>query len=109
MNRYQASQQADVLMLGHLFSPAELHGLFERLGHDVDDATWRGTVDHYLGRTSHGSTLSGLVLVRARRADAWRYVREALEADIADIQAAPPARASTSAPRRAPWTWCNAG
>ncbi|MEW2105075.1 glycoside hydrolase family 65 protein [Streptomyces cellulosae] len=90
VNRYQASKQADVLMLGHLFSPAELHGLFERLGYDLDDATWRRTVDHYLRRTSHGSTLSGLVhglvLARARRADAWRYVREALEADIADIQ-----------------------
>ncbi len=90
MNRYQASKQADVLMLGHLFSSAELRGLFDRLGYDVDDETWRRTVDHYLRRTSHGSTLSGLVhglvLARARRADAWRYVREALEADIADIQ-----------------------
>ncbi|MFI7497954.1 glycoside hydrolase family 65 protein [Streptomyces sp. NPDC049687] len=90
VNRYKASKQADVLMLGHLFSPAELRGLFERLGHDLDDEVWRRTVDYYLRRTSHGSTLSGLVhglvLARARRADAWNYVREALEADIADIQ-----------------------
>ncbi len=44
----------------------------------------------YLRRTSHGSTLSGLVhglvLARAGRAEAWSYVREVLEADIADIQ-----------------------
>lgn len=90
VNRYKASKQADVLMLGYLFSPAELRGLFRRLGYDLDDEVWRRTVDYYLRRTSHGSTLSGLVhglvLARARRADAWRYIQEALEADIADIQ-----------------------
>jgi trehalose/maltose hydrolase-like predicted phosphorylase len=90
VNRYQASKQADVLMLGHLFSTAELGQLFARLGYDVDDEVWRRTVDHYLRRTSHGSTLSGLVhglvLARARRAEAWQYVQEALEADVADIQ-----------------------
>ncbi|MGW2125435.1 hypothetical protein [Streptomyces sp. NPDC001758] len=90
VNRYQASKQADVLMLGHLFSAAELRSLFDRLGYDVDDEVWNRTVDYYLRRTSHGSTLSGLVhglvLARARRAEAWSYVHEALEADIADIQ-----------------------
>ncbi|MCQ9179387.1 glycoside hydrolase family 65 protein [Streptomyces sp. IBSBF 2953] len=90
VNRYKASKQADVLMLGYLFSPSELRQLFERLGYALDDAVWRGTVDYYLRRTSHGSTLSGLVhglvLAKARRAEAWQYVQEALEADIADIQ-----------------------
>ena len=90
VNRYKASKQADVLMLGHLFSPAELRTLFRRLGYELDDEVWRRTVDYYLQRTSHGSTLSGLVhglvLARARRAEAWQYVQEALEADIADIQ-----------------------
>ncbi|MFF4541886.1 glycoside hydrolase family 65 protein [Streptomyces aureus] len=90
VNRYKASKQADVLMLGYLFSPGELRALFRRLGYDLDDETWRRTVDYYLRRTSHGSTLSelvhGLVLAKARRADAWQYVHEALEADIADIQ-----------------------
>ncbi|MFI6010046.1 glycoside hydrolase family 65 protein [Streptomyces sp. NPDC051243] len=90
VNRYKASKQADVLMLGHLFSPAELRTLFRHLGYDLDDEVWRRTVDYYLRRTSHGSTLSGLVhglvLARDRRAEAWSYVQEALEADIADIQ-----------------------
>ncbi|MFD9093225.1 glycoside hydrolase family 65 protein [Streptomyces collinus] len=90
VNRYKASKQADVLMLGYLFSPAELRALFRRLGHDLTDDVWRSTVDYYLRRTSHGSTLSelvhGLVLAKARRADAWQYVHEALEADIADVQ-----------------------
>ncbi|MEU2429363.1 glycosyl hydrolase family 65 protein [Streptomyces sp. NPDC007861] len=90
VNRYQASKQADVLMLGYLFSPTELQQLFHRLGYDLDDEVWRRTVDYYLRRTSHGSTLSGLVhgwvLARVRRAEAWKYCQEALEADVADIQ-----------------------
>ncbi|MGW3106842.1 glycoside hydrolase family 65 protein [Streptomyces sp. NPDC001100] len=90
VNRYRASKQADVLMLGYLFSPAELQGLFGRLGLRLDEDTWRRTVDHYLGRTSHGSTLSGLVhgwvLARARRAEAWKFCQEALQGDIADVQ-----------------------
>jgi trehalose/maltose hydrolase-like predicted phosphorylase len=90
VNRYKASKQADVLMLGYLFSPAELRSLFERLGYTMDDRVWARTVDYYLGRTSHGSTLSGLVhgwvLARARRANAWTFVQEALRGDIADIQ-----------------------
>ncbi|MGW7263262.1 glycoside hydrolase family 65 protein [Streptomyces sp. NPDC054842] len=90
VNRYQASKQADVLMLGYLFSPAELRSLFGRLGYSVDEETWHRTVDYYLRRTSHGSTLSGLVhgwiLARARRADAWTYCQEALRGDIADLQ-----------------------
>lgn len=90
VNRYQASKRADVLMLGCLFRPDDLRGLFHRLGHDLDEQIWRRTVDYYLQRTSHGSTLSGLVhgwvLARARRADAWTFCREAIEGDIADLQ-----------------------
>jgi trehalose/maltose hydrolase-like predicted phosphorylase len=77
-------------MLGYLFSAPELRSLFSRLGYHLDDHTWAATVDHYLHRTSHGSTLSGLVhgwiLARARRADAWAFVQEALRGDIADLQ-----------------------
>ncbi|MEU0246881.1 glycosyl hydrolase family 65 protein [Streptomyces sp. NPDC006235] len=90
VNRYKASKQADVLMLGYLFSPSELQGLFSRLGHRLDEETWLRTVDYYLARTSHGSTLSGLVhgwiLSRARRAEAWKFCQEALRGDIADVQ-----------------------
>ncbi|MFE9556626.1 glycoside hydrolase family 65 protein [Streptomyces sp. NPDC006703] len=90
VNRYQASKQADVLMLGYLFSPTELHELFARLGHRLDEEMWSRTVDYYLRRTSHGSTLSGLVhgwvLARAKRSEAWQYVHEALEGDVADVQ-----------------------
>ncbi|KRV50512.1 trehalose 6-phosphate phosphorylase [Wenjunlia vitaminophila] len=90
VNRYQASKQADVLMLGYLFAPEELAGLMRSLGHRLDDDDWHRTVDYYLARTSHGSTLSGLVhgwvLARERRVDAWQYVLEALAEDVADVQ-----------------------
>ncbi|MCM2577411.1 glycoside hydrolase family 65 protein [Streptomyces meridianus] len=90
VNRYRASKQADVLMLGYLFRPAELSALFERLGYRLDAPTWRRTVDYYLDRTSHGSTLSGLVhgrvLAQARRTDAWDYCRRALETDVCDVE-----------------------
>lgn len=90
VNRYQASKQADVLMLGYLFSPQELAGLFRQLGHRLDDDMWRNTVDYYLRRASHGSTLSALVhswvLARARRSEAWAFAEEALTGDVADIQ-----------------------
>ncbi len=52
VNRYKASKQADVLMLGYLFSPPELRNLFTQLGHRLDERTWTATVDHYLHRTS---------------------------------------------------------
>ncbi|MFD6247001.1 glycoside hydrolase family 65 protein [Streptomyces roseolus] len=90
VNRYQASKQADTLMLGYLFRPEELSALFARLGHRLDDETWRATVDYYLRRTSHGSTLSSLVhgwvLARLKGAGAWRYCEEALLSDVADVQ-----------------------
>ncbi|MBB6420363.1 glycoside hydrolase family 65 protein [Streptomyces sp. AK010] len=90
VNRYKASKQADALMLGYLFSPSELQRLFRRLGHRLEEETWQRTVDHYLARTSHGSTLSGLVhgwvLARCRRAEAWQYCQEALRGDVADLQ-----------------------
>ncbi|MEU6944432.1 glycoside hydrolase family 65 protein [Streptomyces sp. NPDC046316] len=90
VNRYQASKQADTLMLGYLFRPDELYNLFGRLGYALDDEVWRTTVSYHLRRTSHGSTLSSLVhgwvLARQKGADAWRYCEEALLADVADVQ-----------------------
>ncbi|MDT0345229.1 glycoside hydrolase family 65 protein [Streptomyces litchfieldiae] len=90
VNRYQASKQADVLMLGYLFSPGELAEMFARLGYALDDDLWRRTVDYYLARTSHGSTLSGVVhawvLARIRPGRAWTHVKEALAGDVADLQ-----------------------
>jgi len=47
-------------------------------------------VDYYMARTSHGSTLSGVVhawvLARANRDRALEFFQQVLKADIADIQ-----------------------
>ncbi|QSB16799.1 glycoside hydrolase family 65 protein [Natronosporangium hydrolyticum] len=89
-NRYQASKQADVLMLFYLFSADELAELFDRLGYRWDPGTIPKSIEYYLARTSHGSTLSAVVhawvLARNHRAQALEYFVEALESDLADIQ-----------------------
>jgi alpha,alpha-trehalase len=89
-NRYKVSKQADVLMLFYLFSAEELQGLFERLGYPFDHQSIPRTIDYYLARTSHGSTLSHVVhswvLARADRQRSWQLFTEALQSDIADVQ-----------------------
>ncbi|PZF92783.1 family 65 glycosyl hydrolase [Micromonospora deserti] len=89
-NRYQTSKQADVLMLLYLFSAEEVTELLHRLGYDFDPATIPATVHHYLDRTTHGSTLSRVVhswvLARTRRSQSWHLLRDALSADLSDIQ-----------------------
>ncbi len=90
VNRYKASKQADVLMLFYLLSAEELHGLMRRLSYDWDPASIPRTIEYYLARTSHGSTLSAVVhasvLARAHRGEALRYFLEALRSDVADVQ-----------------------
>jgi trehalose/maltose hydrolase-like predicted phosphorylase len=90
-NRYQVSKQADVLMLLYLFSAEELTGLIRRLGYDFDPATIPRTVEYYLDRTAHGSTLSRVahawVLARTNRRGSWNMLRQALDSDLADSQA----------------------
>ena len=89
-NRYQASKQADVLMLFYLFSADELRLLFERLDYPFDPDLIPRTVDYYLHRTAHGSTLSHVVhawvLARSDRPRSWRYFLDALDSDVADVQ-----------------------
>ncbi len=89
-NRYKVSKQADVLMLFYLLSDERITELFERLGYECTLATIHSTIDYYLARTSHGSTLSGLVhswvIARRDRGRSWELFVEALESDISDIQ-----------------------
>jgi alpha,alpha-trehalase len=90
VNRYKASKQADVLMLFYLFSSSELHDLITGMGYDFDPQVIPRTVDYYLARTSHGSTLSRVVhswvLARSDRARSWELLKDALESDVSDIQ-----------------------
>jgi alpha,alpha-trehalase len=89
-NRYKASKQADVLMLFYLFSQDEVRDLLHRLGHAWDTDMTTRTIDYYVRRTSHGSTLSAVVhswvLARLDRARSFDLFRRALESDVRDIQ-----------------------
>jgi alpha,alpha-trehalase len=89
-NRYKVSKQADVLMLFYLFSADELRELFERLGYELTPETKARTVEYYLARTAHGSTLSRVVhswvLARSDRERSWELFNEALESDVDDVQ-----------------------
>ncbi|MFL1381301.1 MULTISPECIES: glycoside hydrolase family 65 protein [unclassified Nocardiopsis] len=89
-NRYKASKQADVLMLFFLLSPAEVTGVLHHLGYEADPGLIPRTIDYYMRRTSHGSTLSSVVhswvSARRDRRASWRFFREALRSDIDDVQ-----------------------
>jgi alpha,alpha-trehalase len=89
-NRYKVSKQADVLMLFYLLSADELGEILARLGCAFDPSSIPTTIDYYLARTSHGSTLSRVVhawvLARSDRSRSWDFFLEALESDISDVQ-----------------------
>lgn len=91
VNSYQVSKQADVLMLFYLLTTEELRDVLGDLGYALEPETVTRTIDHYLARTSHGSTLSSLVhawvLARAHRDQAMEHLQLVLESDIADVQA----------------------
>ncbi|WP_324199055.1 trehalose-phosphatase [Nocardia amamiensis] len=90
VNRYRAAKQADVLMLFYLLSADELRELLSHLGYEFTGEMIPRTIDYYLSRTSHGSTLSALVnawvLARANRDRAVEFFDLVLESDVADIQ-----------------------
>ena len=90
VNRYKASKQADALMLLYLLSADELRELLDRLGYRFTPEQVPEMVDYYLARTSHGSTLSGVVhtwvLARANRDRAMEFFQQALKSDVSDIQ-----------------------
>ena len=89
-DRYKLAKQADVLMLLFLLSRHELRELLAGLGYQVSEQQLARTVTYYLERTSHGSTLSGVVsawvLARYQPEQAWRFLQHALESDVADVQ-----------------------
>ena len=90
VTRYQASKQADVLMLFYLLSADELREIFARLGYRFAPEQIPATVDYYRHRTSHGSTLSAVVhawvLARGDRTRAMNYFQQVLMSDVLDIQ-----------------------
>ncbi len=89
-NRYKLAKQADALMLLYLLGPTDLLATLARLGYPGDQDLLARTVDYYLARTAHGSTLSRVVhasvLARMDPLRSWATFREALAADLDDTQ-----------------------
>jgi beta-phosphoglucomutase family hydrolase len=89
-NRYRLAKQADVLMLLYVLGEKELTRFLAGLGYEVTGAQIEATVDYYLARTAHGSTLSRVahasVLAAKDPERAWSTFREAMSADLDDTQ-----------------------
>ncbi|MEU1732442.1 glycoside hydrolase family 65 protein [Streptosporangium sp. NPDC020145] len=89
-NRYKISKQADVLMLFHLLGSDGLGEALTGLGHTWNSAMAARTVDYYLTRTCHGSTLSAVVhagvLAHVRPGASQPFLVEALNNDVRDLQ-----------------------
>lgn len=89
-NNYKVSKQADALMLFYLFSAEQLTELFNIAGYTFDSKTMiPETINYYLKRTSHGSSLSYVVhswvLSRLNREESWKFFTEALELDFSGV------------------------
>lgn len=90
VNRYKLAKQADVLMLPYLLGRQGLISFLGRLGYDLQQEQLDRTIEYYLARTAHGSTLSRVahasVLAALDPERAWDSFREALDADLDDTQ-----------------------
>ncbi|NUU16997.1 beta-phosphoglucomutase family hydrolase [Cellulomonas humilata] len=89
-NRYKLAKQADVLMLVYLLGPEVLVETIGSLGYGITPDALTRTVEYYLARTAHGSTLSRVVhasvLARVDPRRSWQTFRDALAADLDDTQ-----------------------
>lgn len=90
VNRYKLAKQADVLMLPYLLGRQGLVAFLDGLGYSLRREQLDRTIEYYLARTAHGSTLSRVahasVLAASDPERAWDSFREALDADLDDTQ-----------------------
>lgn len=89
--RYKVSKQADVLMLVYLLPFEVLQELLAENGYHFDEEMLRRNMSYYEQRTSHGSTLSGVVHawidLRWKREDAWSRFETIARLDLPQEQA----------------------
>jgi trehalose/maltose hydrolase-like predicted phosphorylase len=88
---YKVAKQADSLMTWFNLGQEEIAGVLENMGYKADDQMLARNFDYYIGRTSHGSTLSRIVHAflaneLGRKELAWKLYMEALSSDYVDIQ-----------------------
>lgn len=89
-NEYQIAKQPDTLMLYYLLEEKEIIRLFHQLGYNYSEDTTTRTIDYYLSRTAHGSTLSKMtiasILMNKDGFLAQKLYNDALNSDIEDTQ-----------------------
>ncbi|CAD6561320.1 glycoside hydrolase family 65 protein [Paraburkholderia sabiae] len=86
VDRWQIVKQPDVIMLFYLLGETRLRLLLEQAGYRFDEAAARRTLDHYLVRLTHESSLSKVACAGAlARHDSnlsLRYFMDALGTDM---------------------------
>jgi trehalose/maltose hydrolase-like predicted phosphorylase len=89
-NEFKIAKQPDVLMLFYLLDDTELERIFNQLGYSYDVNLKSDTIDYYLKRTSHGSTLSKItfaqILTDIDSITSAKLFQEALISDLHDTQ-----------------------
>ena len=90
-DNFKVAKQADTLMTFYNLNNETVTGIIHDLGYEVPEDYIDRNLDYYLGRTSHGSTLSRVVhayLARiiGRNELSWELYLDALRSDFVDIQ-----------------------
>lgn len=90
-DEYKVAKQADTLMIFYNLYPQEVTSLLQEMGYSLPEDYIHRNLKYYLGRTSHGSTLSRIVHAKLARMVGedqlgWQLYREALTSDYIDIQ-----------------------
>jgi trehalose/maltose hydrolase-like predicted phosphorylase len=93
-DKYKVSKQADVLMMYYLLSPGQVKHNIEMMRYEIGDEldVMEKNYEHYVKRTSHGSTLSKVVhsailkYLNSNKKDMWDWFLSALRSDIYDTQ-----------------------
>ncbi|MCK5067069.1 MAG: beta-phosphoglucomutase family hydrolase [Bacteroidales bacterium] len=88
---YKLAKQADLLMSFYNLGKEEVRTLVEGMGYPLPEDFSEQNFNYYIGRTSHGSTLSRLVHARLawemKMFDTgWELYMDALRSDLVDIQ-----------------------
>ena len=88
---FKVAKQADTLMTFYNLNNETVTRILNDLGYAVPEDYISNNLDYYLGRTSHGSTLSRVVhayLARmiGRNKLSWELYLDALRSDFVDIQ-----------------------
>ena len=90
-DEFKVAKQADTLMTFYNLDDDEVRNILEKMGYTINPDYLKENMNYYLGRTSHGSTLSRVVhaLLANMIGDrdlSWELYQDALGSDYVDIQ-----------------------